>query len=257
MGERIAGWGEHLGGRFSVPKTQVAKPSDAHVLTLVGNLVKMLRNDMRSVIECRCKVHGTAGDGLNFTACLVCLVACDVVGVLSATTGQSDRDASTAFLGRVGGLARDHRYEKCARALFAFFRDGIAHGFLPKQVTSSKGASVTGVVVWYQLPGRISPCIDWFRDEKAGRGRLRELRRNHHLRLRRVSGNGTRAFEVAPHVLYWDIDLALDQFQHDLERDAALANVVIRNFRRLEARSNADALKRLDAINWAYLQRGK
>ena len=65
----------------------------------VKSLIRMLRHDMEGVAECRCKTHGGTGAGLNFTITLLCLVACEVAGVLRYGNPKAPGPATGRFLG--------------------------------------------------------------------------------------------------------------------------------------------------------------
>ena len=146
---------------------------------------------------------------------------------------------------------------RCAGAVFAFFRDGIAHVFLPKQITSARGATITGAAVWHSRPGRQAPCIYWLRDDPAGRRRLRSLRREHHLRVVHNRATGERVFQVVPQVMYLDVDRLLSGFEGALASDVELQRNVVRNWKRIVARANHDANRRLTSTDFSYLLRGK
>src|SRR5262245_31274324 len=97
---------------------------------VTGTLFEMLQHDLKTVLEARCGKHGVSGSGPNFTALLLCFVACEVAAGLSIRTDESKADSVRRFITRAGELANDSRYERFAGALFGIFRHGIAHTFL-------------------------------------------------------------------------------------------------------------------------------
>src|SRR3954463_7767987 len=105
---------------------------DEKIDYVAEGLLPILQNDLRLVVESGCTKHG-CGTGPNFTIALLCMVACETVGALSAPPGVRESAATRNFICRVGRLANDRRYEQVAGLLFAFFRNGVGHSFMPKQ----------------------------------------------------------------------------------------------------------------------------
>lgn len=171
--------------------------NDDHAAYVRKELLPMLRNDLRTIIECRCAEHGRAGGGPNFMAVLACLLACEAVGRLVAHEALKGFDRTRDFIRQVGEAAGDPRYAEVAGPLFAFFRHGIGHTFRPKH-----HQGVTGAVAWAAKPGGTSECVDWLRSPE-GNIRLLELRRAHHLVIRQGG------FRVCAQVLFLDLDSLL------------------------------------------------
>ena len=175
---------------------------DQKIQYVSGTLFAMLENDLRTVLEARCERHGIRGSGPNFAACLLSLLACEVVGNLSSPRGASKAERIRGFLRAVGQSADDDRYAEVAGPLFGFFRHGIAHTFLP---LATRG--LIGSAVW------VYECPEWL-DSHDGAARCADLRRRDHLVVREYAG--TTAFQVVPQILYIDVRRAMRQFAASL-----------------------------------------
>src|SRR3989442_10676214 len=111
---------------------------------LADTLFPMLRNDLVTVVEARCRIHGRAGASANFTACLLCCIACEILSHLTApTTGMGDIAKRRDLYKRLGQLVDDPRYEAWGEIVHQGFRHGIAHTFLPKDTSD-----VACVAMW-------------------------------------------------------------------------------------------------------------
>jgi hypothetical protein len=184
---------------------------DEKVRYVVDELVPMLKNDLRVIAESGCPEHGY-GSGPNFTLALLCLVACETIGLLSAPAGTSAFAATRMFINRVGAVAGDRRYERLAGLLIAFFRNGIGHSFLPKQTPG-----LLGRTIWIQM------CVDRMLDP-ASEAELHSLRIANHRVIRQYPDG--RTFDVVTKILSVDVSRALDAFAEDLRHadPAALAS---------------------------------
>src|SRR5262245_40740441 len=80
-------------------------------------LLPMLKNDLRVLVESGCSVHG-CGTGHQFSIALVCMVACEAVGALSARPGVRGAAARREFIEGIGGIVHDNRYGQYAGLLF-------------------------------------------------------------------------------------------------------------------------------------------
>lgn len=175
-------------------------PSGLSVSDKVGivlqQLLPMLKDELRCVLDCACAKHGRRGAGPNFTATMLCLVAAEVVGRLSSDSVLDDDAAAIDFLRRVGDQVGDQRYRQAASALWTYFRHGIAHSFMPKQPGAVRGATV-----WAWGPdGEAGICVEWL-SSGEGDEMLAALRRTH---LSVADVDGSRRFFVVPQVLYVD-----------------------------------------------------
>lgn len=183
---------------------------------VTGTLFAMLENDMRTVVEARCAEHGIKGSGPNFTAILLCLIACEVAALLSTDRGLSKRAAIRSFLSRVGELANDERYAPLAGPLFGFFRHGIAHTFLPLAVEGVYGSGAWAF-----------ECPEWL-DSDAGAARCEAVRRGEHLVVKKVSD--LRTFQVVPQILYIDVRRALRAYTAELKSGKVDLTAFAENF---------------------------
>lgn len=163
---------------------------------VLESILKMLQNDLMVVVESGCEMHG-CGSGPNFTVSLLCMIACETVGALSAPTGVRKQQATRAFLGRVAHLADDDRYERLSRLLVALFRNGIAHSFLPKQGQHLAAETIwmRGCVDELKMPGNLQ--VDFYRTAA-------------HLVV--VDKAGRLTLQVVSKILYLDVNLAIDEF---------------------------------------------
>lgn len=174
----------------------------AKIQYVTQQLIPMLQNDLRVAAEGGCDRHGV-GTGANFSIALLSLVACEVVGALSAEKSMTAWEATRAFLERVGRLSGDRRYGDYAGLIFAMFRNGVGHSFLPKQCPG-----LLGRTIW------IARCVD-----ELGRPEheteLHTHRITHHLS---INGRGARrTFDVVTKLLYVDVSKAIEDFNMELQ----------------------------------------
>ena len=180
---------------------------DEKVSMVCDSLLPMLRNDLRKVVDCTCAQHGRPDSAPNFTAAMLCLVACEVVGRLSSDANLDDDAATIAFLKCVAHEANDDRYRQAASALIAYFRNGIVHSFMPKQPSSVKAC-----VKWAQVSGgSAGVCVDQLCGP-GGAAMLAELRARH---LEVAEVKNEKLFVLVPQVIYVDIVRAIDAFEPD------------------------------------------
>jgi hypothetical protein len=191
---------------------------------VVDALAPMLKNDIRVVAESGCKEHG-CGSGPQFTLALLCMVACETIGLLAAPVDMPPAEATREFLNSVGAIARNERYRKLSGLLVAFFRNGIAHSFLPKQTQA-----LDGYAVWN------GECFDQM---SAPGGNLQlDLLRSRHLTIRNHPDG--RRLEVITKVLCVDITRGIDAFVahlKSLDNSSAKAQFYAAFDRWLEANS--------------------
>lgn len=180
---------------------------------ITGSLMPMLANDLHRVIDSTCSEHGRPGPGPNFTAALICMVACEVLGRLSSPPHLADDDAAIDFIRRLTEYSKDPRYERAAPILWVYFRHGPAHSFLPKLPGHTGGA-----VAWAQNQDESGVCVD-FLGSASGALALAEMRRSGHLV---ISQNANRLI-VVPQVLYVDILRAMTGFKEHLETSGNLS----------------------------------
>lgn len=169
---------------------------------VVDQWLPMLQNDLRVIVESGCPKHG-CGTGPQFTITLACMVACEVVGALSAPVGLTGFAATRAFIERVGQQAHDHNYTRYAGLLFHLFRNGIGHSFLPKQTDGLRARTL-----WN------SPCIDEF-GSPAGALVVHNMRDTVHLTI--IGDRPVRQFNVVTKILYLDVSRAIGAFAERLK----------------------------------------
>jgi hypothetical protein len=171
---------------------------------ILDSLIPMLKNDLNRVCDSTCNDHGRPGSGPNFTAAMLCLVTCEVMGRLFSDPALEDDAATASFLRNVSRVSGDLRYDQAATALIAYFRHGIVHSFMPKQPLA-----VRGRVSWALWKGgEASICVELLRGA-AGATTLAQLRLGH---LVVSQEQGERLFTVIPQVLYVDVVSAVDDF---------------------------------------------
>ena len=67
--------------------------TDEKLEYVLEHVIPMLQNDMRVVAETGCRIHGGKA-GPNFTLTLLCMVARETIGMLSAPAGSMRADAN-------------------------------------------------------------------------------------------------------------------------------------------------------------------
>lgn len=174
---------------------------DEKIEYVAGNagILSALQNDLWLVVESGCPEHG-CGTGPNFTLALLCMVACETAGALSAPKGLQNFAATRNFISRLGHGSSRERYEAYAGLLFHFFRNGIGHSFRPKQ-----GKRLSGWTWW------MAPCIDRLRNTQAGRLHVDNVRLAQHLVVEEHPAG--RRFNVVTKILYLDVDRAISEFR--------------------------------------------
>lgn len=193
---------------------------------VLQSLLPMLKNDLRKVLDCTCAQHGVPGPGPNFTAAMLCMVACEVIGRLSSDTALDDDTATLAFLKAVAGQSGDDRYSEAAKAIVAYFRHGIIHSFMPKQPDNVKAG-----VNWAQVSGGkdVGACVDWL-SSPSGADALASFR-SRHLSVRQVGGE--KVFTLVPQVFYVDLTGTIGAWERLLaQRNAAAIANLERGFER-------------------------
>ena len=177
---------------------------DEKIEYVAAGLLPLLQNDLRLVVESGCPRHG-CGTGPNFTLALLCMVACETVGALSAGEGLTGFAATRAFIGRLGRGSNNRRYDAYAGLLFHFFRNGIGHSFRPKQAKRMSGWTLS-----------MTPCIDTLRETAEGQLQVDNLRIATHLAIE--DRPDERRFNVVTKILYLDVSAAISEFQAALNQ---------------------------------------
>jgi hypothetical protein len=183
---------------------------DQKIDYVASGLLPVIQNDLRLVVESGCPEHG-CGTGPNFAVALLCMVACETVGALSALERMPGRVATRLFISRLGGGRDRGRYDNYAGLMFHLFRNGIGHSFRPKQ---AKGLS--GWALW------MTPCVDKLRTTAEGRLQVDNLRLSRHLTIDEHPEG--RRFNIVTKILYLDVSQAISEFQAALEQRAPVIN---------------------------------
>lgn len=183
---------------------------DKKSITLM-EVLPMLKGDLRMVVDYSCKEHGRPGPGPNFTAAMLCLVACEVVGRLSSDV-EDDEQATKEFLSRISEVTGDVRYKRQAKNIITIFRHGIVHSFLPKQHVKARG-KVSWVTWLPPLEGGV--CVDWL-SSAEGAALLGNLRRTHLCFEKKIRDKKDRRFVLQPQVFYVDLMKTVKRFEDDL-----------------------------------------
>jgi hypothetical protein len=178
--------------------------NDAKLQYVLDGVIPALLNDMRLVAEAGCRRHGI-GTGPSFTLTLLCLVACETIGALSPPI--DGQNAPRRFIARVGEVSGDPQYQRLAGLLFAVFRHGIGHSFLPKQAPR-----LAGQTIWN------TECLDDMMSAGGALG-VHTLRTSQHLMIRQYPEG--RRFQVLPKILCIDVMRAIDAFADGLRGNAA------------------------------------
>ena len=118
----------------------------------VENSFRQLLNDMHTVAEARCHVHGVGGGtAANSAAGLLPLIAVEMLAHRTKTSGQTDSNVRRVF-GKIADLTGYEPYRTVGFPFFNLARNGIAHGFYPNTVVSEEGTSYTATVAYLVDP---------------------------------------------------------------------------------------------------------
>jgi hypothetical protein len=178
---------------------------DEKVAVLRANVLPCLRNDLRRVCESTCGDHGVPGSGPNFTAALLCMVACEALGRMTSDPSLDDDEATVAFIQGLSDASGDPRYREAASPVLVFFRHGIVHSFMPKQP-----GPVNGTVAWAVAgDAHAGVCVDFLRTP-AGSQALASLRDIH---MSVTRGGERSVFTLVPQVMCVDVMAACDAIE--------------------------------------------
>jgi hypothetical protein len=186
---------------------------------LTETLFPMLRNDLVTVVEARCRNHGRPGASANFTACLLCCIACEILSHLMASmAGIGDIQKRRDLYAHLGQLVDDPRYDAWGEIVHQGFRHGIAHTFLPKDTSD-----VACVAMWLNTArGDESRCANELATDAM---ELRRIRAEHHLRFHKDM------LFVVPQIFYLDVIRLLDDYERQLRaRNASTLATLNRTF---------------------------
>ena len=192
-------------------------------LRRVENTIQQLLNDMRTVVEARCRLHGSAG-GTTANSAAALLPCIGVEMVAQRTTTEESRDESIRRVFReVGELTGYERYGRVGFALFKLCRNGLAHGFYPNDVELANGPKGgVAVTFWIDAETQRSFCVE----EVGGRAE------SGHLAHWNLGGEHVLLKMSAQH-LYLDVKAYLENFLVRLQSDSTLQAVVEENDQRL------------------------
>jgi hypothetical protein len=192
-------------------------------LRRVENTIQQLLNDMRTVVEARCRLHGTGGGTTaNSAAALLPCIGVEIVAQRTRTEESRDDSIRRVFR-EIAELTGYERYERVGFALFKLCRNGLAHGFYPNDVQLANGPKGgVAVTFWIDAETQRSFCVDEV-GERAESGHLAHWSLGEEQVLLRVS---------AQH-LYLDVKACLENFLVRLQSDRTLQGVVEENDQRL------------------------
>jgi len=176
------------------------------------DLIDMLRNDMRRLVDSQCARRGHPGPAPNFSTFLLSLVACENVGLLTAPNGLTGPRATRAFIEGIAQSSGNARYRRLAGPRFGLFRHGIAHQFMPKQF-EVQGVTIRGAAIWHQREELTSTCIDLLHQDATATDKLRTSH------LLRVGGPPLITLFVSSQMLYLDVDRELGMIKYRLMAD--------------------------------------
>ena len=231
-------------------------PSELNELGLrqAQNLIEMLRNDMRATFESKCHRHGTRyGTTSNMAMALLPMVGIEMVGELTRVPPEAKNAAIRRVLSEIATYCQVPAYGSVGYSLWFAYRNGLAHGYFPTQITleADSGAGIVETYVVETTPTvrivdaehSMTPCLD--DGDRASY--------NDHLGLRLGTGR-TRWLDVSAQALYMDVDSYLKDFYDRIASDAALQPVVIANRARLEAEALRNSTKWLQPSDLSALR---
>ena len=221
-------------------------PSDLPDLQLrrAQNLLEMLRNDMRSVVEARCGEHGSKhGTTPNMVIALLPLIGVEMVAQFSTDASvEHKNDAIRRVFAEVALFSGVAAYSTLGYFLFFAYRHGIAHGFYPGQLELNGVTIETTPVAYVDASDlRTTPCIDTLPRASLPPHLVAETR------------GAKRILHISAQALFLDLDPFLMDFYQRLGTDAALQARVRMNVARLEAEASDTAQKRLKPADLAAL----
>jgi hypothetical protein len=202
----------------------VKKPSSPEEQAdfLAQNILPMWVNDLTTVIEARCPEHGKPGHSANFTATLMCLIACEsLADLLAPSTISNAYQCRRWFWTELSGRTGDSRYAILGEPMFVWFRHGIGHRFLPKSSDGMAG----GAMYRIDAEERSACALKLFENEHQKE--LMNMRAEWH--LRKMKG----ALVVLPQVLVVDVVRCINDFSSKLQsRDRATLGALPQGFDR-------------------------
>lgn len=200
-------------------------PSTLPTLALrrVENTIRQLLNDMRTVVEARCRFHGArGGTTANSAAALLPCIGVEMVAQRTNRHESKDESIRRVFH-EIAELTGYDRYDRVGFALFKLCRNGLAHGFYPNDVQLANGPK-GGVAVTFWIDGetRRSFCVDEVGDPAASQHLVHWNLSDEHTLLR-----------VSAQHLYLDVSRYLEDFLNRLPGDSELQRLVDENDQRL------------------------
>ena len=221
-------------------------PSTLSTLPLrrVENTIRQLLNDMRTVVETRCRFHGVGGGTTaNSAAGLLPCIGVEIVADRTRQSGETTYDSIRRVFEKIGDLCQYDRYAKVGFPFWVLSRHGLAHGFYPNGVQLANGPrAAVALTFWIEASTHRSFCVD----EMGGHLESK------HLTRRSLTGGELVVLEVSAQHLYRDVKLYLETFLQQLETDAVLQELVSHNDEaRLQSATQraAESLEPGDLIN--------
>jgi hypothetical protein len=190
-------------------------------LRAVENVLRQLLNDMRTVVEARCRHHGTgSGTSANSAAGLLPCIGIEIIASRTQTGPRRDDSVRRVF-NEIAELVGYEPYNKLGFPLFKMLRNGLAHGFWPNEVELPDGVSCTFSMIFWADETARSICVD----EVAGHAES-----NH---LTRMSGGRDIIIQVSAQHWFRDIAAYIEEFLKRLQLDRDLQTLVEENEVRL------------------------
>lgn len=192
-------------------------------LRAVENVVNQLRNDMRTVAESRCRIHGCdGGTTANSASTLLPCIGIEIVAMRSRAPGESRDGAIRRAYQELAHASGYQAYRTIGFPLHKALRNGLAHAFWPNEIPSLNGPNVFITPnFWLDAETQRSVCIDEIGPPLQSR----------HLVNARIGDD----IQLSISALHWvrDVDSYLDQFCRRLANDSALQSLVEANDQQL------------------------
>jgi hypothetical protein len=185
----------------------------------VENTVLQLLNDMRTVVEARCRIHGIGGGTTaNAAAALLPCIGMEMVAERTRRADESKDDSIRRVFRELAQLTQYPTYATVGFAFFKLCRNGLAHGFFPNDVQLANGPK-GGVMVsfWIDEGTQRSICVNEV-SGPAESGHLTLVKRGDRVLL-----------QVFAQHLYLHVKAFLEEFRHRLASDTELQTLVEQN----------------------------
>ena len=218
-------------------------PSTLPTLPLRGveNTLRQLLNDIKTVVEARCHIHGAGGGTTaNSAAALLPLIAMDMLATRTSSNETRD-DAFRRVFRELAAHTRYRPYETIGYALFKMLRHGLAHQFWSNEFKLANGPKCVFVTnFWIDANTQRSVCVYEIGDRADSK------------HLVRMTAGDDLIIQVSAQHLAADVCGFVEDFLTRLAADTTLQATVEQNETRIAAQSTARLSTELnegDAIN--------